>query len=145
LLLLQLGLWQLILEIPNQPWQKILSVMTLRCNVCSLCSPPLRYRVSYRTTDIDSTAHLVSEGEHLPFQLFYYEAFDDGVDGEIKDLLINGVFWLFKTGSVKSDLNKSFAYLLKAKPIVDKITPLILFINFWIYKYSKCHSITRPE
>jgi two-component system, sensor histidine kinase PdtaS len=70
--------------------------------------------------DIDSTAHLVSEGEHLPFELFYNEAFDDGADGEIKDLLKNGAFWLFKTGSIKSDLDKSFAFLTKAKTIADK-------------------------
>src|SRR5690349_17224646 len=40
--------------------------------------------------DMDSCAILVSEGEHLPYSLYYDEDFANGADNKIKKLLQQG-------------------------------------------------------
>src|SRR4051794_14183831 len=55
--------------------------------------------------DMDSSAIMVSEGEHLPYSLYYDEDYVNGPDNNIKELLEKGSYYLFKSGSYKKDLD----------------------------------------
>ena len=59
--------------------------------------------------DMDSAAILVSEGEHLPYSLYYNEDYAKGPDNNIKRLLASGSYCLFKSGSYKNDLDSALA------------------------------------
>ena len=73
-----------------------------------------------RRLDQDSAAILVSEGEHLPYSLYYDEDYALGPDSYIKELLKKGSFYLFKSGSNKNDLDSALPLLLAAKLEADK-------------------------
>ena len=59
--------------------------------------------------DIDSAAIMVSEGEHLPYSLYYDEDYANGPDNNINELLKRGSYYLFKSGSYKNDLDSALA------------------------------------
>jgi len=65
--------------------------------------------------DLDSSAILVSEGEHLPYSLYYDEDYINGPNNSIKELLKKGSYYLFKSGSSKNDLDSALPTLLSAK------------------------------
>jgi len=71
--------------------------------------------------DMDSSAIMVSQGENLPYSLYYDEDYIDGPDNHIKELLKKGNDYLFKSGSYKNDLDSAFPILLSAKIEADKI------------------------
>ena len=64
---------------------------------------------------MDSAAILVSEGEHLPYSLYYDEDYCKGPDGRIKTLLEKGSYHLFKAGSERSDLDSALPLFLSAR------------------------------
>lgn len=70
--------------------------------------------------DNDSAAMLVSEGEYLPFSLYYDEDYAKGPDNRIKELLKQGSYYLFKSGADKKDLGKALSLLLSAKQEAEK-------------------------
>lgn len=70
--------------------------------------------------DMDSAAILASEGEHLPYSLYYDEDYNNGKDNNIKKLLKNGSFHLFKSGSAKSDLDNALPSLFSAKSEAER-------------------------
>jgi two-component system, sensor histidine kinase PdtaS len=70
--------------------------------------------------DLDSAAILVSEGEHLPYSLYYDEDYANGPDNHIKELLKKGSSYLFKSGSKKNDLDSALPLLLAAKLEADQ-------------------------
>jgi two-component sensor histidine kinase len=70
--------------------------------------------------DMDSSAIMVSEGEHLPYSLYYDEDYANGSDNSIKKLLKKGSYYLFKSGSSKNDLDSALSFLLSAKREADK-------------------------
>jgi two-component sensor histidine kinase len=70
--------------------------------------------------DMDSAAILVSEGERLPYSLYYDEDFTDAPANDIKDLLKKGSHFLFKAGSDKADLDAALPFFLAAKREADK-------------------------
>jgi len=78
--------------------------------------------------DMDSSAILVSEGERLPYSLYYDEDYVNGPDNHIKELLKKGSYYLFKSGSHKSDLDSALYFFLSAKSEADK-TNNIYFQN----------------
>ena len=78
--------------------------------------------------DMDSSAIMVSEGEHLPYSLYYDEDYVNGSDNNIKELLKKGSYHLFKSGSHKNDLDSALHFLLSAKLEADK-TKDIYFQN----------------
>jgi len=65
--------------------------------------------------DMDSAAILVSEGEHLPYSLYYDEDYAKGPNNNTKELLKKGSFYLFRSGSSKNDLDSALHFLLSAK------------------------------
>jgi two-component sensor histidine kinase len=69
--------------------------------------------------DMDSSAIMVSEGEHLPYSLYYDEDYANGADNNIKKLLKKGSYYLFKSGSSKNDLDSALSFLLSAKQKAD--------------------------
>ena len=71
--------------------------------------------------DMDSVAIMVSEGEHVPYHLYYDEDFTKGDDNNIKNLLEKGCQYLFKSGADQHDLDLALPYLLSAKSEADKI------------------------
>src|SRR5436190_15444200 len=70
--------------------------------------------------DMDSCAIMVSEGEHLPYSLYYDENYDIGADNDIKDLLKKGSHYLFKPGAEKHDMDVALPFLVSAKTKADK-------------------------
>ena len=70
--------------------------------------------------DMDSSAIMVSEGEHLPYSLYYDEDYINGPDNNIKELLKKGSHYLFKSGSFKRDLDNALPLLLSAKSAADE-------------------------
>jgi two-component sensor histidine kinase len=70
--------------------------------------------------DMDSAAIMVSEGEHLPYSLYYDEDYVNGPDNNIKELLKKGNYYLFKSGTFKNDLDSALPLLLSAKREADK-------------------------
>ncbi len=70
--------------------------------------------------DQDSAAIMVSEGEHLPYSLYFDEDYEKGPDNHIKELLKKGCYYLFKSGSNKNDLDSALPLLLTAKLEADK-------------------------
>ena len=70
--------------------------------------------------DMDSSAIMVSEGEHLPYSLYYDEDYVNGRENSIKELLKKGSYYLFKSGSYKKDLDSALHFLLSAKLEADK-------------------------
>ncbi|SIN91408.1 histidine kinase dimerization/phosphoacceptor domain -containing protein [Chitinophaga niabensis] len=78
------------------------------------------YFVMLRRLDMDSAAILVSEGEHLPHSLYYDRDFIDGPDNQIKSLLRQGSYYLFKAGADKKDLDAALPFFLSAKAEADK-------------------------
>lgn len=70
--------------------------------------------------DMDSSAIMVSEAEHLPYSLYYDEDYRNGPDNHIKELLKKGSYYLFKSGSSRIDLDSAFPFLLSAKQEADK-------------------------
>jgi len=70
--------------------------------------------------DMDSSAIMVSEGEHLPYSLYYDEDYVKGPDNRTKELLKTGSQYLFKSGSNKDDLANALSFLLSAKLEADK-------------------------
>ena len=70
--------------------------------------------------DMDSAAILVSQGEHLPYTLYFDEDYVNGPDNNIKALLKKGSYYLFKSGSYKKDLDSALPFLLSAKQEADK-------------------------
>ncbi|HEU5165357.1 MAG TPA: sensor histidine kinase [Chitinophagaceae bacterium] len=70
--------------------------------------------------DMDSSAIMVSEGEHLPYSLYYDEDYVNGTDNNVKELLKKGSYYLFKSGSNKNDLDAALHFLLSAKLEADK-------------------------
>jgi two-component sensor histidine kinase len=70
--------------------------------------------------DMDSSAIMVSEGERLPYSLYYDEDYVNGPDNKIKELLKKGSYYLFKSGSNKNDLDNALPHLLSAKLEADK-------------------------
>ena len=71
--------------------------------------------------DMDSAAILVSEGEKLPYSLYYDEDYGTGANNHIKDLLKKGSHYLFRSGAVKQDLDSALPFLLSAKSEADKL------------------------
>lgn len=71
--------------------------------------------------DMDSAAILVSEGEHLPYSLYYDEDYVNGPDNEVKELLKKGSYYLFKARAYKNDLDSALPLLLSAKLQADRI------------------------
>jgi two-component system, sensor histidine kinase PdtaS len=65
--------------------------------------------------DMDSAAILVSEGEHLPYSLFFDEDYAGGPDNPIKEALKKGCHFLFRSGADRKDLDSSLPYLVLAK------------------------------
>ncbi len=65
--------------------------------------------------DMDSAAIMASEGEHLPYSLYYDEDYVNGPGNYTKELLKKGSYYLFKSGSYKSDLDSALLYLTLAK------------------------------
>ena len=78
--------------------------------------------------DMDSSAIMVSEGEHLPYSLYYDQDYLKGPDNNIKQLLKKGSYHLFKSGSHKNDLDSALRFLLSAKLEAEK-TKDIYFLN----------------
>ena len=74
--------------------------------------------------DMDSCAILVSEGEHLPYSLYYDEDYTKGPDNKIKKLLQQGSYYLFKSGANKNDLDSALPLFLSAKQEADKVNDL---------------------
>lgn len=70
--------------------------------------------------DMDSSAIMVSEGEQLPFSLYYDEDYANGADHPIKNLLRKGSHYLFKPGAEKRDMDAALPFLLSAKSEADK-------------------------
>ena len=70
--------------------------------------------------DMDSSAIMASEGEHLPYSLYYDQDYRDGTENHIKVLLEKGSHYLFKSGSSKNDLDSAHTFLLLAKSEADK-------------------------
>jgi len=70
--------------------------------------------------DLDSAAIMVSQGEHLPYSLYYDEDYVNGRGSNIKELLKKGSYHLFKAGSYKNDLDTALHFLLSAKLEADK-------------------------
>jgi two-component system, sensor histidine kinase PdtaS len=70
--------------------------------------------------DMDSAAILVSEGEYLPYSLYYDEDYANRPANRIKELLEKGSYYLFKSGSNKIDLDNALPYLLSAKQEAEK-------------------------
>jgi len=70
--------------------------------------------------DMDSAAILVSEGEALPFALYYDEDFSNGAENNIKRLLRKGSEYLFRSGTEKPDLDAALPALIAAKSEADK-------------------------
>ena len=70
--------------------------------------------------DMDSAAIMVSEGEHLPYSLYYDEDYSKASDNHIKDLLKRGSDYLFKSGAEKNDLDSALPIFLAAKQDADK-------------------------
>jgi two-component sensor histidine kinase len=71
--------------------------------------------------DMDSSAIMVSEGEHLPYSLYFDEDYVNGPDNNIKELLKAGSYYLFKSGAYKNDLDSALPLLLSAKQEADNI------------------------
>ena len=65
--------------------------------------------------DMDSAAIMVSEGEHLPYSLYYDEDYAKGPAGNIKQLLQKGSSFLFRSGAEKKDLDSALGYLQTAR------------------------------
>jgi two-component sensor histidine kinase len=65
--------------------------------------------------DMDSAAILVSEGESLPYHLYYDEDYANGPESNIKEWLKKGNAYLFKSGSDKKDLERALSFLLSAR------------------------------
>lgn len=78
------------------------------------------YFVMQGQLDMDSAAIMVSEGEHLPYSLYFDEDYVKGPDNSIKELLKKGSYYLFKSGSYKNDLDSALSLLLSAKQEADK-------------------------
>ncbi|HEY4288529.1 MAG TPA: sensor histidine kinase [Puia sp.] len=70
--------------------------------------------------EMDSTAIMVSEGEHLPYSLYYDEDYSNGPDNNIKKLLKKGSYFLFRSGSDKKDLDSALPLLLTARLEAEK-------------------------
>lgn len=70
--------------------------------------------------DMDSAAILVSEGEQLPYSLYYDEDYVTGPNNNIKELLKRGSYFLFKSGTNKNDLDSALVLLLAAKQDAEK-------------------------
>lgn len=70
--------------------------------------------------DMDSAAIMVSEGENLPYSLYYDEDYVNGPDNNIKELLKKGSYYLFKSGSYKRDLDSALPLLLSSKLEAEK-------------------------
>src|SRR5688572_25774345 len=71
--------------------------------------------------DMDSSAIMASEGERLPYSLYYDQDFRDGADNHIKTLLEKGSHSLFKSGTSKSDLDSALTFLIVANSEADKM------------------------
>ena len=69
--------------------------------------------------NMDSAAIMASEGEHLPYALYYDEDYVNGPDNKIKELLKKGSQFLFKSGSDKNDLDNALPFLFSAKKEAD--------------------------
>jgi hypothetical protein len=65
--------------------------------------------------EMDSAAIVVSEGENLPYSLYYDEDYASGPDSHIKELLRQGSHYLFKAGALPQDLDSAFTYFSAAK------------------------------
>jgi len=76
--------------------------------------------------DMDSSAIMVSEGEHLPYSLYYDEDYVNVPNNNIKELLKKGSYYLFKSGSYKNDLDSALPLLLSAKLKADKTKDIYL-------------------
>src|SRR5215510_9773454 len=70
--------------------------------------------------DMDSSAILASEGEHLPYSLYYDEDYANGPGNNIKESLKKGSEFLFRSGTNKTDLDNALPLLLSAKQEADK-------------------------
>ena len=70
--------------------------------------------------DMDSAAIMVSEGEHLPYSLYYDEDYATGADNRIKSLLKKGSHYLFKSGAARHDMDTALPFFLSAKSEADK-------------------------
>jgi two-component sensor histidine kinase len=70
--------------------------------------------------DMDSAAIMVSEGEHLPYSLYFDEDYVNGPDNKIKELLKAGSHYLFRSGMYKNDLDSALPLLLSAKSEADR-------------------------
>lgn len=71
--------------------------------------------------DMDSAAIMVSEGEHLPYSLYFDEDYVNGPDNRIKELLKAGSHYLFRSGAYKNDLDSALSLLLSAKQEAERI------------------------
>ena len=81
--------------------------------------------------DLDSSAIMVSDGEHLPYSLYYDEDYINGPDDQIKELLKRGSYYLFKPGSNKNDLDSALPLLLTAKLEAEKKEMFISRMRRW--------------
>jgi len=78
------------------------------------------YFSTNRQLDLDSMAILASQGEHLPYSLYYDQDYCGGAEGAIKDLLRKGCHYLFRSGTLKNDLDSAAALLMTAQREADK-------------------------
>ncbi len=70
--------------------------------------------------DLDSVTILASEGEQLPYALYYNEDFTDGEPNHIKILLGQGSRYLFRSGAKAEDLDTALPFLLAAEQEADR-------------------------
>jgi two-component sensor histidine kinase len=92
--------------------------------------------------DMDSAAIMVSEGEYLPYSLYYDEDFVKGPDNRIKELLKQGSYYLFKSGSEKKDLENAYFNLVSAKEEAEKAND-IYFQNAALAALGRYHLQNR--
>ncbi|RPD38332.1 tetratricopeptide repeat-containing sensor histidine kinase [Chitinophaga barathri] len=70
--------------------------------------------------DMDSIAIMVSQGENLPYSLYYDEDYREGPDGRVKELLALGNDYLHRSGAHRSDLENAYNFLSAARQEADK-------------------------
>lgn len=100
--------------------------------------------------EMDSAAIVVSEGENLPYSLYYDEDYASGPDSHIKELLRQGSHYLFKAGALPQDLDSAFTYFSaakkeaeSAKDIYFQHAALALLGRYYLQKNDAASSIRR--
>jgi two-component system, sensor histidine kinase PdtaS len=68
--------------------------------------------------DSDSAAILASEGQDIPYELYYNEDYAAGSEGKIKSLLNYASQMIYKAGNKEEDLTLAFSYLQQAQTLI---------------------------